>query len=298
MNEGGGESKTKNHVTHTRRTHAPFPPVPPSNGVIDRDELRAVLESTSSGLACTLTHWLTDADVDAVLAAYGGGAGAASLTRDQFAALAADGVLLAGTLDEYAAAFAAADAGGSGTVSATELADLLRSLGRPMSYDALVDAMARYDVDASGRLDFYEFLRMFRKEGLLALDELVDYVSLTPAPAPPGGGRAGGAPPHAKPVLREVSEIFSEAELDAALAARGPDGVTVLMASLTWCRPCRALARPLATLAAHYPDALFLKLYGNTDDETKRLFRDVLKVRERERGRRRRRERGGGGWKT
>ena len=29
------------------------------NGIIDRDELRTVLEATSGGAACTLTHWLT-----------------------------------------------------------------------------------------------------------------------------------------------------------------------------------------------------------------------------------------------
>lgn len=275
------------------RTHAPRPPPtppPPSpssrNGVIDRDELRRVLESTAGGAACTLGHWLTDADVDGVLRAYGGGPGAASLTKAQFSALLADGVLLAGTLDDYAAAFAAADAGGNGTVSATELADLLRALGRPLSYDALVAAMAKFDVDASGRIDFPEFLRIFRKatgddgEPLLSLSSLLDYASLTPTPA---AAAAAAAAPHATPTLGEVGDVFSAAELDAVLAARaaaaGGAAPTVLMASLTWCRPCKALGRPLKQLAAAYPGVLFLKLFGDADANTKALFRDTLKVR-------------------
>lgn len=262
-----------------------LPPLP-SNGVVDRDELRCVLESTAAGAACTLGHWLTDADVDGVLAAYGGGPGANSLTKAQFSALLADGVLLAGTLDDYAAAFAAADAGGNGTVSATELADLLRALGRPLSYDALVAAMAKFDVDASGRIDFPEFLRVFRKttgddgEPLLSLSSLLDYASLTPTSA---GAAAAAAAPHAPPAAGELGDIFSAAELDAALAARaaaaGPSAPTVLMASLTWCRPCKALGRPLRSLAAAYPGVLFLKLYGDADAGTKALFRDTLKVR-------------------
>lgn len=247
------------------------------NGVIDRDELRTVLEATSSGAACTLTHWLTDEDVDAVLRAYGG-PGATSLTRDQFSALLADGVLLDGQLTEYESAFKAADAGGSGTISATELADLLRALGRPLKYDALVELMARFDVDASGKIDFTEFLRMFRKEAkILDLAEILDYITLTPAGKP---GEPAAAGKHAPPTPGSVAEIETQAELDKALEASRQTGAPViLMASLTWCRPCRALARPLATLASAYPTATFLKLYGNTDDNTKRLFRDVLKVR-------------------
>lgn len=137
--------------------------------------------------------------------------------------------------------------------------------------------MAKFDVDASGRIDFPEFLRMFRAEGgVLDLAEILDYVTLTPGgrPGAPTTSKTRAAPP----TPGTVAEIESEEELNAAVASANGAPV-ILMASLTWCRPCRALARPLATLAAHYPSATFLKLHGNTDDGTKRLFRDVLKVR-------------------
>ena len=82
-----------------------------------------------------------------------------------------DGLLLRGSLAEYEAAFDAADGDGDGLVGATELADLLRALGRPVTYDELVATMRDFDVDASGKLDFFEVLRMFKKS-VLDLDEV------------------------------------------------------------------------------------------------------------------------------
>ena len=83
-----------------------------------------------------------------------------------------------------------------------------------------------------------------------------------------------------------VTSVYSEEELDDLLASR-KGAPTVLMASVTWCRPCRALAKPYLRLAERYaPSArdagdgvLFAKLYGNASDEAKLLFRDKLKVR-------------------
>jgi hypothetical protein len=53
-------------------------------------------------------------------------------------------------------------------------------------------------------------------------------------------------------------EIESEEELDALLAAE-PGTLTVLLASLTWCRPCKSLAKPLQAcpplLHLHAPGA-------------------------------------------
>lgn len=39
-------------------------------------------------------------------------------------------------------------------------------------------------------------------------------------------------------------EIESEEELDALLS-EDSESLTVLLASLTWCRPCKTLAKPL-----------------------------------------------------
>lgn len=42
----------------------------------------------------------------------------------------------------------------------------------------------------------------------------------------------------------EVIEIESEEELDRLLT-EDSESLTVLLASLTWCRPCKTLAKPL-----------------------------------------------------
>ena len=41
-----------------------------------------------------------------------------------------------------------------------------------------------------------------------------------------------------------IIDVESEEELDKMLA-EDPDSLTVLLASLTWCRPCKTLAKPL-----------------------------------------------------
>ena len=128
-----------------------------------------MLESVDGGRACTLEHWLTEADVAAMLQAHDKD-GDGKLNASEFEAMATtDGILLRGSLQEYEAAFDAAD--GDGLVGATELADLLRALGRPVTYDELVATMRDFDVDASGKLDFFEVLRMFRNS-VLDLEEV------------------------------------------------------------------------------------------------------------------------------
>lgn len=116
-----------------------------------------------------MEHWLTEADVAAMLQAHDKD-GDGKLNASEFEAMATtDGILLRGSLQEYEAAFDAAD--GDGLVGATELADLLRALGRPVTYDELVATMRDFDVDASGKLDFFEVLRMFRNS-VLDLEEV------------------------------------------------------------------------------------------------------------------------------
>jgi len=156
--------------------------------VIDKSELRALLESTAGGLECPLpgapdprsgapppssVHvargWLPEADVQAVLAQYDAD-GDGSIDFGEYARLAADGLLLQGRVAEYAAAFAALDTGGNGRLGPTEVADLMRGLGRPLDYEALVALMRDFDTDASGQLEFGEFLRMCRS--FLSLDEV------------------------------------------------------------------------------------------------------------------------------
>ena len=47
----------------------------------------------------------------------------------------------------------------------------------------------------------------------------------------------------------EVLEIESEEELDRILQ-EDKDSLTILLGSLTWCRPCKTLAKPLQVIFA------------------------------------------------
>lgn len=173
-------------------------------------------------------------------------------------------MLLEGKLEEYRAAFNAVDNGGNGTISATEIAQLFESLGTPLSYDKLVRVMATYDVDKSGQIDFWEFLRMFRDE-LLDLKEILEYIKMQPTQKSEQQAKVGmmlHTPPQCSLLLcaiavahsahqqvdikrspgavaGTVNMIFSEAEFDKILGEAG-NKLVVLMASLTWCRPCKA----------------------------------------------------------
>ena len=49
-----------------------------------------------------------------------------------------------------------------------------------------------------------------------------------------------------------IIDVESEEELDKMLA-EDPDSLTVLLASLTWCRPCKTLAKPLQARPQQLP---------------------------------------------
>lgn len=55
----------------------------------------------------------------------------------------------------------------------------------------------------------------------------------------------------------ELIEIESEEELDRLLT-EDSESLTVLLASLTWCRPCKTLAKPLQVCWAQSNNRVFL----------------------------------------
>eukprot|EP00887_Chlorella_sp_A99_P002293 scaffold10.g2293.t1 len=134
-----------------------------SNGVIDFYELRDMLEMVGDGTQPVGTHWLTEEDVQAVIREYDSN-GDGVLQWEEFLCMAQDKIFLQGQLTEYRKAFNSVDAGGNGTISATELYKLFERLEHPISYEKLVRVMEQYDVNQSGLIDFGEFLRMFRNE--------------------------------------------------------------------------------------------------------------------------------------
>jgi Ca2+-binding EF-hand superfamily protein len=247
------------------------------DGVLQREELRALLEAVGDGREAVPMRWVTEPDLDKIFRQYDAD-GDGVISFAEFQALANDKVLLARALSEYRAAFDAVDTGGNGTISPTELYRILAALDSPLKdYERIVRLMERYDLDGNGQLDFGEFLRLCRDEAALPLAEILAYAGMPPAPAPaPAPAARAAATSAAAPGA--VTSFFAAEEFEAAMAAH-PDKLVVVMASLTWCRPCKKIVPAFDSLAAAYPGALLLKFYGNSNDGTKALFKDVLKVR-------------------
>ncbi|GAX81051.1 hypothetical protein CEUSTIGMA_g8486.t1 [Chlamydomonas eustigma] len=252
------------------------------NGVIDREELRTLLESSDNGTAVPLLaqHWIPESELDRVLEKYDKNQNG-TIEFDEFRDIVYDGLLLSGTLAEYEEAFKAVDKSGNGTIGATELMQLFKNLGSSVSYEKLVEVMQFYDKDESGQIEFGEFLLMFRDQ-MLDLKEILNYVTSSPhyesssGVAESAGERSSGQLLEAKE--GDLSLIFSEEELSELLSQK--DKLTMLMCATTWCRPCKAMQRPVERMAQHYKNSFnFVKLFGNSNEKTKELFKHKLQVR-------------------
>ena len=248
-----------------------------NNGVLDKNELRAVLESIGDGTESLDVPWLTDADLESILRQYDGDDNGV-IDQAEFRRLAEDNVFLTRALKEYKAMFDGLDTGGNGTIGPTELyqffetnADASADQG---SFEHVCALISRYDLNNDGVISFPEFLRLCRYERALPLDDILAYASTAPVVA--------------DPVVEEytspyesgtVHMITSKDEFVTALEGERGKRLIVLFGSLTWCRPCKKIQPQLEKIAKAYPDVLFLKLYGNESDQTKSFFKDDLKVR-------------------
>lgn len=241
-------------------------------GEIGRDQLRNLLQSVDSGRTSLLLteHWLSEDELDSIMEAYDADK-SGTINFEEFTRMVTDGLLLDGLLTEYEDAFHAVDRTGNGTIGAMELSELFKNLGREMTCDKLSGIMEKYDKDGSGQIEFHEFLPMFRDQ-LLDLKEVQNYLSNDPSLLDS---------PKSQDVLHieegGVSLIFSEKEMEEAMQQK--DKLVLVYVALTWCRPCKGINVPLSRMAQHYKDSyVFIKLFGNSNVQTKRLFNDILKV--------------------
>jgi len=237
------------------------------SGRIDRSELRLLLESVEGGRAYPVLlgqGWLPEERLDAAMAKYDVDE-SGDIDFEEFKQMIYDGLLLEGTLDEYEAAFNAVDNSGNGTIGATELTQLFRNLSMPTSLDKVAETFMKFDRDESGQIEFGEFLLMFRDQ-LLDLEKFKAFSTNQPTALSTEDRSI------LEPVGGLVSIIFTEAELEEVLA-KNPDKLAVMFCGLTWCRPCKGVARSYEKLAELYSDAVFLKLYGNANLGCKQLFK-------------------------
>eukprot|EP00878_Enallax_costatus_P006243 GHUV01006546.1.p1 GENE.GHUV01006546.1~~GHUV01006546.1.p1 ORF type:complete len:282 (+),score=101.97 GHUV01006546.1:468-1313(+) len=212
-----------------------------------------------------LQNWMSEDRLDQAMEKYDVDK-SGDIDFDEFKQLVYDGMILEGAIQEYEEAFRAVDDSGNGTIGATELAQLFKNLGTPLSLERVAEVFMKYDKDQSGQIDFGEFLAMFQDK-LLDLQKVQSWLA-----SRPGDAWQPGPASLLQTVAGDVSVIFSEGEVEEALAAH-TDKLVVLFCGLTWCRPCKAVARPYEKMASTYSShAVFLKLFGNANMSCKRLF--------------------------
>lgn len=244
------------------------------DGVLNKEELRSVLESVGEGSEAVEFSWLTEDDLDAIFNQYDVDRNGL-IDLDEFKKLVSDNVFLTMALEDYKRLFDALDTGGNGTLSPTELYQFFDKVESPLGdYKEICDLMSRFDLNHDGQIDFSEFLRLCRfEEALPDLTDMVQYAAATPQSVvvddPPV---APGLTPG------EVHSISSEDQFKHILETE-KDKTVALFASLSWCRPCKKIAPKYEKCAKAYDSVVFLKLLGNENDNTKHLFKEELKIR-------------------
>lgn len=246
-----------------------------SDGVLDRYELRDVLEKALLGTESVPLKWLTDDDLDQIMEQYDEN-NDGFISFEEFKVLAQDKVFLSAALSEYKAAFSAIDSNNNGRIGPTELLSLFRNLGSPLQeYERIVQLMQRYDVNQDGEIDFGEFLRLCRYEQALPLDDILNYAKINASKSSSSSSLSIDSPDKGT-----VTMFSSEADFVSVIESN-PDKLIVLLASLTWCRPCKKVLPAFNKCAAAYADnhTVFLRFNGNENEDTKNFFKTKLKVR-------------------
>lgn len=90
------------------------------------------------------------------------------------------GALLDGKFLEYRDAWQKLAGSENGTLGAAQIQQVFSNLGNPLSENKLWKIFERYDTDQNGRIDFPEFLELFRDE-LLDLHTILAYLEMNPA---------------------------------------------------------------------------------------------------------------------
>jgi Ca2+-binding EF-hand superfamily protein/thiol-disulfide isomerase/thioredoxin len=255
------------------------------DGVLNKEELRGVLESVGNGLESIDIHWLTDSDLDSIMKQYDSD-GNGVIDFDEFKRLVQDNVFLTLALRDYKELFDTLDTDGNGTIGPTELYNFLnKKIEAPEespdigSYENVVSVMDKYDLNNDGLIDFPEFLRLCRYQKVLPIEDILQYASITPTPVTEMCSST--VEDTEARMSRESGKvhIVSSAEDFCKIIHEEKDRVIVLFASLTWCRPCKKVQPQYEKICAQYKDALFLKVCGNENESTKFLFKEELKVR-------------------
>jgi len=128
------------------------------------------------------------------------------------------------TLDDFRAAFNTFDRDGGGSIDATELKELMQSVGTTPSDAEIQEMIAMADADGSGSIDFAEFVT------LMAHNMSADEVEKTDADLRVAfnifdrSGDGNISPEELQRIMINVGEPVTLAEVDAVIAMADQDG--------------------------------------------------------------------------
>mmetsp|Transcript_16494 Transcript_16494/g.23261 ORF Transcript_16494/g.23261 Transcript_16494/m.23261 type:complete len:151 (+) Transcript_16494:151-603(+) len=86
------------------------------------------------------------------------------------------------------------------------------------------------------------------------------------------GSRTFAAPRSASTLSMSVVEIGSEASFDETIG-NNKDALVVVDYSTTWCGPCKVIAPKFAEFSNKYPEAVFLKVIGDSSADASKLMK-------------------------
>lgn len=122
---------------------------------------------------------------------------------------------------EFREAFDLFDVDGGGTISAAELATVLNALGQSPNEQEILEMVAEVDVDASGELDFNEFILLMASrlagtdEKELLKEAFVEFDI---------DGNGSISPDEMRLVLNQLGETLSEDEIEDFIRTVDRDG--------------------------------------------------------------------------
>jgi Ca2+-binding EF-hand superfamily protein len=119
----------------------------------------------------------------------------------------------------YKAAFDEFDADGSGSIDTSELKEVFKKVGQPVSDEELADTVKEFDEDNNGEIDFQEFLAMMARltSGPTPKDIAKEVFKMLDSA---GSGSVASA--ELKVGLEKAGIAASDEEIEAMIAEVGP----------------------------------------------------------------------------
>ncbi|KAF2729460.1 regulatory protein calmodulin [Polyplosphaeria fusca] len=125
------------------------------NGVITAEELGDIMKSLGQNpTEAELHDMISEVDVD----------NTGSIDFDEFLQMMAHNMKTGDFEEEMRAAFKVFDRDGSGTISADELRNVMKSLGEALSDDEIDEMLKEADADGNGTIDYNEFVQIMTKK--------------------------------------------------------------------------------------------------------------------------------------